>query len=348
MKKHYSILKKQEQAGSLLGSTCSSQTSVEITAAPGIRLQLGPLLHKHMKKARRFVPARLQAALALTERLRDVPSLAVGDHQYAPGSASLQLHVTYGDRAHQRLKLSPVLQNHGGMSSNLPEWGQALLDAVATSGFSGVAPEVRSQIIDEAQAAIAAPLRRIIECPLEVRLRDRTAEAVVSELLRAAEEKGKSGDVAQYLVGAKLALRFNREIPVYPANKSDRTSHFDPDPRLGDFEIENAVIEVALGLPDDKHLQQIAEILENSDAEVWLLTRADRVSTWQNEIKAKKSIKTNRVVVTSVEAFVGQNITELGEFSSKGKADRLRALFDLYNERWVAKVGTPGIRIVAK
>jgi hypothetical protein len=54
------------------------------------------------------------------------------------------------------------------------------------------------------------------------------------------------------------------------------------------------------------------------------------------------------VVVTSVEAFVGQNITELGEFSAKGKADRLRALFDLYNERWVARVGTPGIRIVAK
>jgi hypothetical protein len=246
------------------------------------------------------------------------------------------------------LGLSPVLQNHGRVSSKLPEWGQALLDAVAKTGFSDVAPEVRSQIIDEAQAAITAPLRSIIENPLEARLRDRSVEAIVSELLLAAEEKGKSAEVAQYLVGAKLALRFNREIPVYPANKSDRTSQFDPAPRLGDFEIENAVIEVAVGLPDDKHLQQIAEILEKPDAEVWLLTRADRVSTWQSEIKAEESIRTNRVVVTSVETFVGQNITELGEFSAKGKADRLRALFDLYNGRWIEKVGTPGIRIVAK
>ena len=46
-------------------------------------------------------------------------------------------------------------------------------------------------------------------------------------MLRAAEEKGKSGDVAQYLVGAKLALRFNLEIPVYPANKSDRDQKLD-------------------------------------------------------------------------------------------------------------------------
>lgn len=188
----------------------------------------------------------------------------------------------------------------------------------------------------------------LIEKPLEVRLRERTAEAVISELLMAAEQKGKSGDVAQYLVGAKLALRFNREIPVYPANKSDRTSHFDKVPRLGDFEIENAVIEVAVGLPDDKHLQQIAEIQEKSHAEVWLLTRADRVETWQRELKKERRVKPKKVVVASVEAFVGQNVTELGEFSTKGKFEMLRALFEIYNTRWVARVGPPGIRIQAK
>ena len=54
------------------------------------------------------------------------------------------------------------------------------------------------------------------------------------------------------------------------------------------------------------------------------------------------------MVVTSVEAFVGQNITELGEFSAKGKLSQLQALFDLYNTRWISQVGTPGIRIVMK
>jgi hypothetical protein len=302
-----------------------------------------------MRKADRFVPARLQAALALLERLRDFPSLALSDHRSQSGSAGIQSHETFGDRAIERLHLQSINKNHGRRSSNLPGWGQELLDAVAALGFDAATSEVRDQIISHAQGVLAAPLRAIIEQdPLQARLRDRTAEAVVGELLRAAEEKGKSGDVAQYLVGAKLALRFNRPIPVYPANKSDRTSHFDPAPRLGDFEVGNAVIEVAMGLPDEKHLRQIADILEQSAAEVWLLTRAERVDTWQREIRKDEDIGTNRVVVTSVEAFVGQNVTELGEFSAKGKADQLKALFDLYNERWVARVGTPGIRVVVK
>jgi hypothetical protein len=306
-------------------------------------------LQTHAKKGGRFVPARLQTALALLERVRQYPSLSLGEHLSQPGSTGIKDHEDYGDKALERLHLQPINKNHGRRSSNLPGWGQQLLDAIAALGFTRAKRDARSRILDEAQQVFATALRTIIEeDPLEVRLRGRTAEATVRELLLAAEEKGKSGDVAQYLVGAKLALRLNRPIPVYPANKSDRTSRFDPAPRLGDFEIENAVIEVAVGIPDDKHLRQVAEIQDKSDAEVWLLTRADRVETWQKELANTEDVQIKRVVVTSVESFVGQNITELGEFSAKGKVEQLKALFALYNTRWVAKVGTPGIRIVAK
>ena len=89
-------------------------------------------------------------------------------------------------------------------------------------------------------------------------------------------------------------------------------------------------------------------MLEDSDAEVWLLTRVDRVATWKNELSNSDGVDIRRVVVTSVEAFVGQNITELGEFSAAGKLSQLQALFDLYNTRWISQVGTPGIRIVMK
>lgn len=171
---------------------------------------------------------------------------------------------------------------------------------------------------------------------------------MIHDVLIQAEEKGKSGDVAQYLIGAKLALRFKRDVPVHPANKSDRKSRSDKAAKLGDFEIENAVLEVAVGLPDEKHLQQVGEILNNSDSEVWLLARADRVAAWKNEIEGIDSIDSKRIVVTSVEAFVGQNITELAEFSTKGKATQLGALFELYNTKWIEQVGTPGIRIILK
>jgi len=304
---------------------------------------------QQMKKGGRFVPARLQAALALLEKLRDNPSLRLEDHVASKGSSGLESHETYGNRAHARFEIEPINKNHGRRSSNLQDWGQDLLDKLTRGGFEGASPNARLALITLAQESFAAVLRSIVEQgPLEARIRRRAAEFVIADVLKQAEEKNKAGDVAQYLVGAKLMLRFNRDIPVLPANKGDRKSRLDPNARLGDFEIENAVIEVALGLPDDKHLTQIAQILDNPEAEVRLLTREDRVEVWRKEVDTSDEIDALRVVVSSVVTFVGQNISELGEFSSEGKSFQLQALFDLYNKHWISKVGTPGIAIIVK
>jgi hypothetical protein len=312
-------------------------------------LTLKDFAQKNMKRSGRFVAARLQTALALLERLREYPSLNLDDHLASKGSSGLKSHETFGDRAHKRLSLEPINRNHGRRSSSLQDWGQELLDFLHKEGFLAAPPDAQSKLIDLAQSGLGAYLRAILEDePLEVRTRGRSAEAVIHEVIKLADEKGKSGDVAQYLVGAKLALRFKRDVPIYPANKADRKSHSDREPRLGDFEIENAVIEVAVGLPDDKHITQVGEALQETDSEVWLLTRADRVATWKNELNESEGIDIRRVVVTSVESFVGQNITELGGFSVKGKLSQLQALFELYNTRWVSRVGTPGIRIEVK
>jgi hypothetical protein len=302
-----------------------------------------------MGKGKRLVPARMQTALALLERLRKYPTLNLDDHLASKGSSGLEGHETYGKLAHERLKLEPLNKNHGRRSSSLQDWGQELLNILKANGFAKALPDAQSNLIDTVQRAFAVHLRNILEQdPLTVRIRGRSAEAVIHDILKQAEDKAKSGDVAQYLVGAKLSLRFKREMPIFPANKADRKSRSDRDARLGDFELENTVIEVAVGLPDDKHIAQVAEVLEDSDAEVWLLTRADRVATWKNELSDFDGVDVRRVVVTSVEAFVGQNITELGEFSLKGKQSQMEALFNLYNTRWIEKVGTPGIRIEIK
>jgi len=216
-------------------------------------------------------------------------------------------------------------------------------------GFADATPDTRSTLIDQAQECFALVLRGILEQePLHVRIRGRTAEAFIRDLLMQAEAKGKTGDVAQYLVGAKLMLRFNRDIPVYPANKADRKSWLDQQPRYGDFEVGNGIIEVAVGLPDEKHIAQVVEVLQGTDYEVWLLTRGERVATWKLELEKRDGLDARRLVVTSVEAFIGQNLTELGEFSAKRKSDEVHALVRLYNTRWVEKVGTPGIRVVIK
>jgi hypothetical protein len=312
-------------------------------------IDLGDFCERNMKKGRHFVPARLQTALALLEKLRVKPSLVLEDHLASKGSSGLESHETFGNLAHKRLNLEPINRNHGRRSSSLQDWGQQLLDMLGVFGFLNASTEGRARQIDSAQGAIGAILRGILEQePLEVRVRGRTAEAVIHDVLKQAEEKGKSGDVAQYLVGAKLMLRFNREIPILPANKADRKSRSDRQARLGDFEIENGVIEVAVGLPDEKHVSQVEDALQESDREVWLLTREDRVGTWKIELSSLPDTDLRRVVVTSVEGFVGQNITELAEFSAKAKTAQLRALFELYNTQWVAQVGTPAIRIEVK
>ena len=312
------------------------------------RVDLATFLEEHMNDGGRYVPARLQAAMALLERLREFPTLRLDEHKQ-PNSSGLDSHETYGDRVHERLALKPINKNHGRRSSNVGGWGQNLLDRVKDAGFGRISPDSREKLIDATQGELAAILRAILDQdPIEARVKGRSAEAVIRQLLEQAEAKGKAGEVAQYLVGAKLMLRLGREIDVVQANKGDRKSHGDLKGRTGDFEIENATIEVAVGLPDDKHLAQVAEALKDNDLEVWLLTRHDRVATWKNELGEFEGVEMQRLIVTSVEAFVGQNVSELGGFSSKGKATQLAELFKLYNERWVDKVGTPGIRIVIK
>ncbi len=180
---------------------------------------------------------------------------------------------------------------------------------------------------------------------LVVELVGKSAESVIGELLNQAVQKRQDGDVARSLVHAILEIRFKRDILVHGANKGDRKSHADTAARVGDFEIENCIIEAAIGIPDEKHLQQIEDILDTTDREVWLLTREDRVASWKNETLNRFGKRVGRNVVTSVESFVGQNITELAGFSSTAKIERITELVEIYNLKWVNIVGTPSIRI---
>jgi hypothetical protein len=311
-------------------------------------IDLTNFIKSRMCQGGRHIAARVQAAMALIERLREFPTTTLSDHK-KPNSAGLDSHEKYGDRVHERLQLEAINKNHGRRSSNVGGWGQELLDLFADAGFNAADEAARREIIDTAQATLGTILRNILDQePLEARPKGRSAEAVIRELLKQAEGKGKSGEVAQYLVGAKLQLRLKKAIPVVGYNKGDRKSRSDLKARTGDFEVANATIEVAVGLPDEKHLAQVAEALEDNDLEVWLLTRHDRVATWRNELEDYEGVDMKRVIIGSVEAFVGQNISEMGDFSTKGKTAQLTELFKLYNDRWVAKVGTPGIRIILK
>jgi hypothetical protein len=310
-----------------------------------LKAKLDKLVDDHGSKGGVCVPARLQSMLALIESLRGNSSLLLAEHLSGAGQ-SLKGHETAASSALKRLNLASLNKNSGRRSSNLHAWANPLLTIIAEAGFEKASEDQKIAMIDAAQDLIGAHLRQLIEeGPLRIKVQGKTAEAIIGELLKQAEKKNKGGDVAQYLVGAKLTIRLEIDIPIHGANKGDRKSHADTTARLGDFEIGSCIIEIAIGKPDDKHLEQIEEILDTTDREVWLLTREDRVAAWKNEIAQLLGKRVGRVVVASVESFVGQNITEMAGFCSSEKLVRIAQLVDVYNLTWVDAVGSPSIRI---
>ncbi|MGH7243316.1 MAG: DUF4928 family protein [Phycisphaerales bacterium] len=295
---------------------------------------------EYMMKADLLVPARLQTALALLERLRDNPALDLTKHT-VKGGAGLQSHESWAKKALDRYSLAAVNKNSGRRSSNLPEWGQPLLKKLEKAGFS----KSNSKPLEAVQVLFANKLRAVLESdPLSVRIEGRTAESVIGDLIEQADDRDKAGAVAQYLVAAKLKLRFpNEKIPVRQFNQRDT------EERRADFQIGAAAIEVALGTADDKHIEQVRAILEETQSDVWLLVRTHRLNGWRDELAdALEKSLLQRLVLTSIESFVGQNVTELGGFSLEGKAEQLRALFKIYNEQWIDVLGPKSIRILTR
>lgn len=303
----------------------------------------------YMHQGEQLVPARLRSALALLERLRDIPDLTLAAHLISKYAASCRSEEQYGEQARSRYRLQPLNQPYGRCSSKLLEWGQPLLDLLRSRGFEDRSHADQHRLIDEFQRVFADRLQAALEVdPIAVVIRGRSAPAVIADVLVQAGLKGKAGDVAQYLVGAMLELRLDIELPIAPANnKADRTSRAATHGRFGDFEIGDTVLEVALEMPSEEDIEQIWQVLEESDKEVWLLTDVERVDMWSRELRLA-DLDGGRVVVASVAAFVGQNISEMGGFGRAGKSDRLADLFRRYNDRWNARVGTPGARIQAK
>lgn len=311
---------------------------------------LDDLIKRKFTKGGALVPARVQTALALLERVRELPDLSLERH-LAEAGQSIASHETYGDRAHKRFNLEKINKNHGRRSSSIRDWGQDLLDLLAAEKFTPTRPKASTDLIDAMQSHLASLLKSILDVePLTVRVKGRSAEAAIMDVLEQAEAKGRIGSVAQYLVGAKLQLRFPSKrdaITLFASNQGDRKSRGDAEQRRGDFDLGEYVIEVAAGAPDAKHVEQIATILEDADAEVWLIVRGNRLQFWKDEI-SRAELDHRRVVVAAIELFVGQNVTELGDLSARGKADQLAKLFHIYNEVWIDQLGSPGIRVTIK
>lgn len=155
-------------------------------------------------------------------------------------------------------------------------------------------------------------------------LPEQTAWQTVHDILAAAKLVGKEGQVAQYLVGAKLALRFPNAVV-----RNDLYSTSDLQSGLpGDFVLGTTVFHVTVS-PMPAHYDKCKTNLQ-AGYDVFLLV-PDRlmVGARQNT----EALLPGRISVQSLEAFISQNLEELSGFARSQRLDGFRDLLTTYNAR---------------
>ena len=150
-----------------------------------------------------------------------------------------------------------------------------------------------------------------------------TAWQSVHALLAEARKVGKDGAVAQYLVGAKLALRFpNMNI------RNDRFSSQDFD-IPGDFVINDTAFHITIS-PNQGHYEKCRRNAATGGYRPYLLV-PDAILFLAKQ--TAENTLPGRITVQSIEAFVAQNMDELSDFSGGELMGGFRRLLDKYNER---------------
>ncbi|MEN6458047.1 MAG: DUF4928 family protein [Thermoguttaceae bacterium] len=299
-------------------------------------------LDEHMKCGTADQPSRVIVVMAVCERLREAPSLRKEDHLTSSGM-QLKEHDGYVSCALTRCHITSPVRAFGRRSSNVGAWIGPLLAWIESQGFAAMDENERKNFLNAIESIAASRLQVINEGkPLMARYNQGTAVAVIVDILNQAQRKKRAKDVAEYLVGAKLQVKFGDEAAT---PKNVNTPNRD---RPADFQLGNTAIEVTVNPPDSRHLQQIVDILTNTLLDIWLLVRKADREKWENAVEATvdKQIR-GRVAVTDIETFVGQNVSEIAKFAPIARAKTFTELFRLYNDRWLPQSGSSGLRIVA-
>jgi hypothetical protein len=147
---------------------------------------------------------------------------------------------------------------------------------------------------------------------------------LVRQILDKGKERGQSGQVAQYLVGAKLALRFP-DIDVQNEKYSTADQQLG---RPGDFLVGDTAFHVTMTPTDSVYERGRRNAEEGQRA--YLLVPDEHV---QGARARAEDVVPGRVAVESIESFVGQNVEEMAAFSHDELRQRFYELLETYNRR---------------
>ena len=266
-------------------------------------------------------------------------ALVVLDHLQSDFDLNIDAHTAKGGsqvRGASGAAVKGILESFGETRPFVREGGRtnrglrgdinAMLKAIESVDLAAVPLRRRNTILRSLQQFLVERVREFHNLQRLEIIYDpaKSTWQSIHDLLRRAAEGGKDGPVAQYLVGAKLQLRFpDLEI----SNESYSTADMQRG-RPGDFRVGDTVFHVTVS-PMTAVYEKCKRNLDQG-LKVYLLVPERLVAgTKQNaELQAA-----GRIVAQSLEGFVSQNIDELSRFSNSEVKKAFRQLLELYNTR---------------
>lgn len=295
------------------------------------------------RKRRRSTIGVPNAALNLAEILRDKFPL-LPEHYTSKNESNMRgLTGKRGDKVISRFMpgMRALGTESGRTSRGILPAVKRLAEAMnSIPGIAQLTTEERGRLADGIQEWIVrGPIREYFEADKlqpEIDARS-TTSANIGAILAAATARNQFGQVAQHLVGAKLALRF-------PKAKIDNFSYSTADAptgRHGDFLLGSTVFHVTRVLSNPL-LRKVRQNLKQGFRVVVLVPEDGRVGAHQ--ILSGESLQ-DRAAVLGIESFVGQNVDELSGFVQKDVLAQLRQLLEVYNDRVAAAEPDPSLQI---
>ena len=263
----------------------------------------------------------------MLENLRDNVNLDVNAHK-APGSDQLKnatranVQKILSRFGEDRILLKEGGRTNRGLMKNL----LPLLEALKSAHIQNLSDIDRALSLGRMQSFLAEKAREkfnAAKLSIEYR-RELTSRGIIGMLLQSARERSKVGEVAEYLVGAKLSLRF----PTYEIRNSAASAADDQSEESGDFQINDCVFHVTVS-PNFGHYEKCDRNLANG-LRVFLLVPDEILAGARQNAEQMAG---GRISVESIESFVSQNIEEMSEFEGRKVPQHLRKLFQTYNER---------------
>lgn len=270
----------------------------------------------------------IAAALVVLGRLRGNYDLDVNAH-VAEGQAQIAgLSAASVQRVLREFGETRVLSAVGGRSNRGARGDiQSLLDRLRRLRLEEQTDNERNEALRAIQAHIVREYVSLYFKIKRVKAAFDPAAAssrFVHALLENARASGKSGAVAEYLVGAKLALRFpGKSIRNKRFSTADAQGGFS-----GDFEIGNTAFHVTVA-PMPELFVKCRGNLERG-LRVYLVVPESQVAGARQNAELLAS---GRMAVESIESFVATNIDELSEFDGRKLVSGFRRLLGVYNER---------------